>query len=168
MPRPLVVSSLASTEKRYDHAMDAVFLPEGEGEDLAAGSTRITIKATGANTGGTFFLSESEIGPGFPGPPLHVHERLHDMFYVLDGVLTLRLADRCVEAPPGTFVCIPPGVAHTFSNPGNHPVRFLNFNTPSGWESYMRELAGAFASGEPVTSETIGTIAARYDFKIVA
>ena len=31
--------------------------------------------------------------PGFAGPPPHVHERLHDMFYVLEGTLTMRLGD---------------------------------------------------------------------------
>ena len=36
-----------------------------------------------------------------------------------------------------------------------------------GWENYMRDLAKAAASGTPATSEEIGKIAARYDFRPV-
>src|SRR5919198_802633 len=101
-----------------------------------AGSAQIVIKAAGEHTAGSFFLAESTIAPGFAGPPPHRHRKLHDMFYVLDGTLTLRLGDREVEAGPGTFACIPPGVVHTFRNDSDAPVRVLNFNTPSGWEHY--------------------------------
>jgi quercetin dioxygenase-like cupin family protein len=144
-------------------AMAALMHLPGEGERHGAGNSEILIKATGEDTGESFFLSESTIGPGFPGPPLHRHERLHDMFYVLDGVLTVRLGDETHQLEPGSFVCVPPGTAHTFSNTSDSPVRFLNFNTPGGWENYMRDLAEAAKSG-PLTPDVIGRIASRYDF----
>jgi mannose-6-phosphate isomerase-like protein (cupin superfamily) len=90
------------------------------------------------------------------------------MFYVIEGVLTLRVGDEEIEAGPGTFACIPPGEPHTFSNRSQAPVRFLNFNTPGGFEEYMRELAAAMSSSEgPPSSEAIGAIAAKYDFEPV-
>ena len=147
--------------------MDAVVLANGAGETHAVGASRVTIKATGDDTGGTFFLSDSEIAPGFPGPPLHLHERLHDMFFVLEGTLTVRLGAETIEAMPHTFVCVPPGVSHTFSNRTDRPVRFLNFNTPSGWEEYMRDLGSAFAAEGSPTPDRIGQIASRYDFTVV-
>ena len=70
------------------------------------------------------------------------------------------------QIEPGTFVCVPPGVAHTFANAGGASVRFLNFNTPAGWENYMRDL-GEAAKGGPLTSDVIGRIASRYDFDAV-
>lgn len=70
---------------------------------------------------------------------------------VLEGVLTFRIGDDTVEGPPGTFVCAPPGVPHTFSNPGSEPARFLNFNVPGG----------------PPDPATIGAIASRHDFEVV-
>ncbi len=147
--------------------MQAVIHRPGEGERHSAGrSAEVVIKAAGEDTSGSFFLSESTIEPGFPGPPAHRHEKLHDMFYVLDGTLTMRLGEETHELGPGTFVCVPPGVIHTFSNHGDTPVRFLNFNTPSGWEHYMRDLAAA-ARTRPLTPETIGEIASRYDFEAV-
>jgi uncharacterized cupin superfamily protein len=65
------------------------------------------------------------------------------MFYVLDGTLSMRLGEEAIELPAGGFVCVPSGVVHTFSNPGETAVRFLNFNTPAGWEHYMRDLGAA-------------------------
>lgn len=80
--------------------------------------------------------------------------------------LTLRVGARTISASQGTFVCIPPGVVHTFKNASDEPVRVLNFNTPAGWEKYMRDLAEAARSG-PLTPETMGRIASRHDFRAV-
>jgi uncharacterized cupin superfamily protein len=52
-------------------------------------------------------MSETTIAPGSQGPPPHRHKRLHDMFYVLDGVLTMRLGDETHEVRAGTFACVP-------------------------------------------------------------
>jgi quercetin dioxygenase-like cupin family protein len=143
--------------------MDPVLFGPGDGERHDAGPAQIVIKATGEHTGGSFFLAESTLAPGFAGPPPHRHRKLHDMFYVLEGTLTLRLGDRTIEAGPGTFACAPPGVVHTFRNDSAEPVRLLNFNTPAGWEHYMRDIADAARSG-PVTSDVLARIASRYDF----
>jgi hypothetical protein len=82
----------------------------------------------------------------------------------LEGTLTLRLGDRTIDAGPGSFVCVPPGVVHTFRNDGDRPVRFLNFNTPAGWENYMRDRATA-AQSAPLTPQVIARVASRYDFE---
>jgi quercetin dioxygenase-like cupin family protein len=147
--------------------MGAVIHPPGAGERHAAGSTEILIKATGDDTAGSFFLAESVIPPGFPGPPPHTHAQMHDMFYVLDGTMTLLVGDETLTAGPGTFVCAPPGVVHTFRNESDGPVRFLNFSTPSGWERYIRDLADAGRS-EPLTPEAIGRVASRHDFRVAS
>lgn len=67
------------------------------------------------------------------------------------------------ELSAGAFVCVPPGVEHTFSDASNEQVRVLNFNTPGGWQNYMRDLAAAAGSGS-LTPERIGDIASHYDF----
>jgi quercetin dioxygenase-like cupin family protein len=144
--------------------MDATVHRPGEGETIG-GATTVTIKATGDETNGSLYFGETLIQPGFPGPPPHRHKRLHDMFYVLDGTLTMRVGDETVELEPGSFVCVPPGVVHTFSNRSDAAVRFLNFNTPAGWENYMRDLGATLARGTP-TAEEIGDIASRYDFEV--
>jgi quercetin dioxygenase-like cupin family protein len=148
--------------------VSATFHRPGEGEVYDFGGSSLALKATSDDTGGSFFLSESTLEPGFAGPPLHVHSQLHDMFYVLEGTLTVKIEDETIEAPAGSFVCAPPGTPHTFSNQSGEPVRMLNFNTPGGWEDYMRELAAAWTeNGGPPAPERIGQIASRYDFEVV-
>jgi quercetin dioxygenase-like cupin family protein len=148
---------------------DPVVLSRGEGERIeAGGASSVSIKVDGEATAGNFYLGEGSLAPGFAGPPPHTHERLHDMFYVLEGTLTVRVGSEDHELGPGSFVCIPPGTVHTFSNHSGGVVRFLNFNTPAGWENYMRDLGAAFAGGGPPTPEEIGRIASRYDFKVAS
>ena len=140
---------------------DAILGP-GEGERHAAGPSEFIIKATAASTGGGLFLQEATVAPGAPTPPPHHHDRMVDMFYVLEGVLTVRLGDETHEAGPGTFVCVPPGTVHTFSNDSDGPVRLLNFSTPGGWESYMRDLASGLASQRP-PAEVFAELVERHD-----
>ena len=73
---------------------------------------------------GRLALPRRGIGPpGFPGPPLHRHRELHDMFYVLEGSLFLTVGDETLELESGSFACVPPGTPHTFANTSNQPVR---------------------------------------------
>ena len=74
-----------------------------------------------------------------------------------------RRSSETVEARPGSFACVPPGVVHTFRNDSDGPVRLLNFNTPAGFEHYMRDLAET-ARAAPLTPDVIGRVASRYDF----
>ena len=100
--------------------MEATVHRPGEGERIG-GPTTVTIKATSAETNDSFYLGEVVVEPGFAGPPPHIHERLHDMFYVLEGTLTVRLGDETTELPAGSFVCVPPGVVHTFQQSSRDP-----------------------------------------------
>ena len=138
----------------------------GGGEALSAGPAKLHIKATAEDTGGTFFLSETTLPAGMPGPPLHRHRELHDMFYVLEGALTVLAGGGERVLGPGSFVCVPPGEAHTFRNDSDAPARFLNFNTPGGFENYMRELSAAMEK-PGFTLSDIGPIASKYDFEAV-
>jgi mannose-6-phosphate isomerase-like protein (cupin superfamily) len=147
--------------------MDGTVYHAGEGERHPLGEhSSTTIKATAEATGGLFFVAESIVEPGFPGPPPHVHDTIADSFYVLEGTLTVLVGDEQIELGPGGFACAPPGVRHTFANRSEEPVRFLNINAPGGFERYMRELAAAAKEGA-MTSERIGEIASRHDVRVV-
>ena len=84
----------------------------------------------------------SRFGPGQDGADLHIHRRHHDLFYVLEGELTLRLQDaEDVHATAGTLVCVPPLVVHGFRNSSDAPMRYLNLHAPGvGFATYMRGL----------------------------
>ena len=66
----------------------------------------------------------------------HVHADEDDAFYILEGELTFAIGDEGEEvvAGPGTFVLVPPGVRHGFSNRADTPVRMLNLHAPAGFD----------------------------------
>ena len=64
----------------------------------------------------------------------HVHAEEDDAFYILEGELTFSFGAEVAAAPPGTFVLVPPGVAHGFRNDGEAPVRMLNIHAPAGFD----------------------------------
>ena len=89
-------------------------------------------KALAADTGGALALWESLLPRGF-SPPLHVHSREDEAFYVLDGELTFRLGDRLVPAPAGTFLWGPRDVPHQF-RVDSPTARLLTLFVPGGGE----------------------------------
>jgi quercetin dioxygenase-like cupin family protein len=85
----------------------------------------------------------SRFGPGREGADLHVHRRHTDIFYVLEGELTVRLGveDQAVAVPAGTFACLPPLVVHGFRNGSDAQLRYLNFHAPGvGFADYLRAI----------------------------
>ena len=146
--------------------MEAVVLLPGEGESIGAGASIAVMKATAETTGGAFSMSEATIPAGMKGPPPHAHSNTTDTFYVLEGILHVTVGDRELDAPAGSYILVPPGVVHTFTNMSDAPVRFLNINTPGGWENYLRDLAEAMRSGTMPGSAEFAQIVARYDFVV--
>lgn len=87
--------------------------------------------ARGAETGGALTAFENVIAPG-NGPPLHVHAVENEAWYVIDGTLRFRMGDEVTDAPAGSFVFVPHGMAHALTNPGDTPARVLVLLLPSG------------------------------------
>src|SRR5262245_12632782 len=78
-------------------------LGPGEGEAIWFLTNRITIKARARATGGAYGLFEAELPAGF-SPPLHVHHREDEAFWILEGEFSVRCGDRTFPAGPGSFV----------------------------------------------------------------
>lgn len=80
----------------------------------------------GGATGATLALANWPTeGVATEVAPLHVHHRDDEAWYVIEGALRFRLADRELVAPAGSTVLIPAGVPHTFGNAGPEPSRYL-------------------------------------------
>lgn len=152
-------------------AEDAHFVAAGDGDATWFLTNRMTMKATAAVTGGAFGLVESLIAPGF-SPPLHVHHREDESFYVLEGELTMRCGDREFEATAGAFVFLPRGVPHSFVVEGATPARMLTLMTPGGGEAFFWA-AGRTAEREglppaaPPDIENLKRAGAIYESEIV-
>lgn len=82
-----------------------------------------------------FNLAVVELEPG-QGVPSHVHVDEDDSFLVLEGTLSFVVGhdSRAVQAGPGTFVLVPSGTPHAFTNDGPDAVRLLNVHAPGGFD----------------------------------
>ncbi len=118
----------------------------GVGERIAgAGGLGVTLLVDTEHFGAVEVRSE----PGGVAPPLHVHARHAEAFFVLEGELTFRLEDGEHRVGPETWAFVPPEVAHTFSVTGAEPARFLDVHVPScGFGDFVRGLQAARSEEE--------------------
>ncbi len=123
-----------------------VVLAPHDGRSLTAFGNRITYKVTGDETGGQFAMVEFEVPPGpGVGTPLH-HHPFDELFYILAGTITFVLGDETVSAQPGSFVYVPGGTVHRYTNEEAVPARYLGMVAPAGFEKFAIELADLVAS----------------------
>jgi mannose-6-phosphate isomerase-like protein (cupin superfamily) len=115
------------------------------------------LKASQRSTGGALSVFETTIGAG---PPLHVHDREDECFYVLDGRLSVRCGTDTFDAPAGSFVFLPRGRPHRFSATGQ-PARLLLITAPGGIEDYFAQINNASTDDE---RDQIGT---QYQIRVV-
>ena len=106
----------------------AIVVPPGEGHRVG----NVEFLARTADTP-RFTFAIIEIAAGRVLEP-HVHTDEDDAFLIMEGELTFDLDDGPVAAGPGTFVLVPPGVEHGFTNYGSEPVRMLNIHAPAGFD----------------------------------
>jgi mannose-6-phosphate isomerase-like protein (cupin superfamily) len=139
----------------------AYALRAGEGERMEFLGHTMTFKATAAGTGAAFSVLEIVQRSGGE-PPLHVHHREDEAFYVLDGAMTFHVGEERLPAGAGTFVFLPRDVPHTFTVDGNGEARVLQLCAPPNFEVFFREW------GErPLDVPAMADALARYGVEIV-
>ncbi len=134
----------------------------GEGEPVDLGTTTMRILEDGHTTAGRIGITVATLAPHTDGPPQHRHGRHDEGFYVISGTARFTSGNTGYDAPTGTLVMIPPGVPHTFENPGDEPMVMLSTFSPSFYVEYFRDIAAMIASGRAMTPESVGEIMARY------
>lgn len=71
-----------------------------------------------------------EIMPPGASDSAHWHTQARQFFYVLEGVLTLHVAENAVEVSAGEGLHIAPGQLHQARNASLQPARFLVISSP--------------------------------------
>jgi len=99
------------------------------------------------------------------GPPLHVHSREDESFYVLDGSFLFDCGGTTWEGGRGAFVSLPAGVPHRYSA-GDHGGSLLILFTPSGMEEYFREWAKLVAA-DGITEAAMDELAAHHGLELL-
>jgi quercetin dioxygenase-like cupin family protein len=134
---------------------DAVLSGPGEGERIEGRSTTV-VKAGGDDCDGQLAVYETVLPAGNTGPPLHLHRRIAETFFVLDGTFELTLGEERAVLEPGFFALVPPGLPHTFANDGETEAHCLTITGPAGVEAFIREAVRA-------DSADLAALGARHD-----
>ena len=101
--------------------------------------------------------------PRSTGPPQHRHAEQDDGFQVVPGTARFTVGDAVHDdAPAGTLVIVPPGVPHTFANPGHQPVVMVNIFTTDLCAQYFRNLRDVVADGRTAVAQAAGAVMGRY------
>ena len=106
-------------------------------------------------TNGGFLFGEARMDPGAPSPPLHIHAKEYESFYVVEGELTVEVGDERLELTDGDYIVLPPGIPHRFGNLSDAPVRVIGAMAPTGIEKMFVEEERYFASldGPPYAAD---------------
>jgi quercetin dioxygenase-like cupin family protein len=135
-----------------------VMRPE-QGPTVRVAGDFYRVLGTGAGTDASYVLFEAEVPPG-GGPPLHMHAREEEGFYVLEGEIDFTAEGKTLRAGPGTYLNVPKTTPHSFRNNTDRTARVLLLCAPAGIEHFFAE-----ADGED--PETLAEIAARYGITIL-
>lgn len=122
----------------------------------------ISVLASADSTNG--LLGAVEVtGPGGAAPPLHVHRREDEAFYVVEGDYTIFVGEDRIPGAPGTWVWGPRDVPHGYQVHSPHG-RHLSLMMPAGFEAFFEEVADlATPSADPRQAMGgIAAVAARY------
>jgi mannose-6-phosphate isomerase-like protein (cupin superfamily) len=90
----------------------------------------------GEGCDGYFLLKRAEVHiieermPPGTTEKAHRHERARQLFYVLEGELTMRFSDSDARVPAGSALEIEPGTVHQARNESRENVRFLAVSAP--------------------------------------
>jgi mannose-6-phosphate isomerase-like protein (cupin superfamily) len=152
-------------------AASPYLLRPDEGEALWFLDNLVTLKATGAVTGGALTVAHFVNPAGF-APPLHRHLVEDEMFYVLSGAAEFLCAGNRLAAGPGDFVLLPKGEPHSFRVGPDAPLVALQLTTPAGFEEFAAAVGVPAAERRlpqpgPVDPAALGHAAAMHRMEIL-
>ncbi len=148
--------------------MSVMVVEARKGRMIPLGPIRMYVQEDGTQTRGTLGVAEFEVPPHAPTPPPHIHHAHEEGFYVLEGELEFQAGTETVRASAGTFVMVPIGARHTFSNPTDRLARFLNTFTPPRYIGYFEEMSKLLHAGVALSSPQFAVLMAHYDTEVVS
>jgi mannose-6-phosphate isomerase-like protein (cupin superfamily) len=105
-------------------------------------------------------------------PPLHVHHRDDETFYVLEGEVSLFVGDRKLSLTTGQAAHAPREIPHCY-RVESEQAHWLLITTPAGFESFVRQVSApapvdALPEGErPVDPIALAQAAAQVGIEIL-
>ncbi|HYG14133.1 MAG TPA: cupin domain-containing protein [Bacteroidia bacterium] len=121
----------------------------------------ITCIATGEETGGQYFMGESEIPEGDNSTPFHIHTREDESFYITEGELTFEVEGVATVVKTGSFLTVKKGSKHRFYNHSGKKAVMQIIFSPAGIEKMFEEFDRNGVRDEEY-SQSINIISEKY------
>ena len=125
-----------------------VALKPGEPTELTYDAGTMRMLASSEDTNGAWSLVELKEMPGYH-TNFHRHNYTDEAFYVIEGVLTVKINNKTLDYPASSYVLIPRGTPHAQGNRGKVPVRVLLTMTPGGFERSFLDRVELFKTVKP-------------------
>ena len=155
-------SQQAHTQVQTLPTLQPLIRQPGEGISIAGSPEDPTaITLTGKETGGAFFLINAYSSVPNVGPPLHVHTREDEAWYILEGEYEFRIGDNLVSASPGMTIFGPRNIPHTFHTTGSGHWHVLIMVTPAELEDFFITMGQRIRQNE-LTPEGLKKLARQY------
>jgi mannose-6-phosphate isomerase-like protein (cupin superfamily) len=87
-----------------------------------------------------FSCVELALAPKKMGPAPHIHDHLDEFSYVLEGTLGVLVGDEMQEINVGGFSLRPRGIVHSFWNPSDEPLHFIEMDLNQNFDEYLEDL----------------------------
>jgi len=121
------------------------------------------IKVAGKDTNGSLAVFEYT-GNEMGGPPLHLHLKQDEIFFIVQGEYTFQVGDDKYELKAGDTIFLPRKVPHTFAQTSPTGKMFFMFQPSGKMEDFFRTIGNL---KEPPTPEQGAKIFADHDMKVV-
>jgi mannose-6-phosphate isomerase-like protein (cupin superfamily) len=113
------------------------------------GRIKASFKADGAETANQYCISEWFFELNTTGPGEQVHDHHDDMFYVIEGVMDIKVDGEWASYSKGSYIMAPAGTPQDFRNSSNERAGLLNFSMESGFEDKMPMIIDWFKANPP-------------------
>ena len=135
----LPMDTLAQTNKN-NAMLQPFYIPPGAPLQPGPGNVDVRTVIRSKQTNGQISNVEVAVAPKQMGPSPHVHEKLDELMYVLEGTATVMIGKEIYEVKAGGWNFRPRGIVHSFWNNSDTTLRFIDFFFNQNFEDYLDEL----------------------------
>ena len=130
-----------------------------EGDDAIGG-----LKISSKDTNGAFSVFEeiATDGPN-PGPPLHIHHKQDEVFYIVEGDFVFQVGNEKIVATKGDTIFGPRGVPHTYFKKSAKTHLIFSYSPAEN----MEEIFSGLKKMNPFSPEAFAKLCKENDVEFV-
>lgn len=108
-------------------------------------------------------IYDYEVPPKTVGAAVHIHKKMVEIFYVIEGEVSLIIGTEHITGRAGDVILIPRNTIHGFSNKGEKTLKVLIMFTPAlSQEGFFKAWAD-YTKRNDLNSEAFKKISQEYD-----